>query len=396
MITNIASIPVFDRLQKFFHWLWHADIHFKKTGKHRIAFLLCFGLAMVLWLLTHGGIQYIPTFFSAEKLRVFYGVAEVPVSGMAAPIAYLLALSCVVRLVFETCIGIADLVFYKKIRGRPFDYESMFNVAIVNVIFTFTILTTFANPYAQEWLAHYDRLIAGVPTLINLGGPIALLLACLIGDFCFYWSHRLCHNIRFFWNVGHVNHHRNRNLTQLTFSIDPHSFLVNANGGQVFALLMLPLLMKIFSLSIIDAGWAFFVLAFFDILAGPSHSTTLYYLELRFKLLRAVRYVFVTAAVHTVHHSREARHDLAGGCNFGARFTLWDRLFGTYAEPPAYITESGLFSDTTDFCINPIRYIAHPPLRMFKELRLNKLRTWPSIIFGNTSYEPPVKSGTEV
>ncbi len=396
MLANLVRVSFLDKFYKLIHWLWYSDINLKWTGKNRITFLALFTFAMGLWLLTHGGVQYINSYFSAEKLRVFYGVAEVPKSGLAAPIAYVLILSCMARVVFETGIGIADLVFYKKIRGRDFDYESMFNVAIVNFVFTFTLLTTFSNPSVEQWLTHYDRLIAQVPTLIDLSGPVALVVACLIADLCFYWSHRLCHNIRFFWNVGHVNHHRNRNLTQLTFSIDPHSHFVNANGGQVFALLMLPALMKLFSLDILDAGWAFLILAFFDILTGPSHSITLYYLELRFRSMRALRYIFVTAGVHTVHHSKEARHDIAGGCNFAARFTIWDRVFGTYAEPPPYIPESGLFSDDTDFCINPIRYIFHPPLRMLKELRLNKLSTWPKIVFGKTSYEPPVKAGTEV
>ena len=396
MLAHVIHILPLNKLYLVASRIWHADLDFKRIGKNRVAFFLLFAFAMTLWLLTHGGVQYIGGFFSADKLRVFYGVADVPVAGMAAPVAYMLVMTCVARMLFETGIGIADLVFYKKITGRPFDYESMFNVAVVNFLFTFTLLTTFANPYVEGWLAHYNALIARVPTLVDLNGPMALLLACLIGDFCFYWSHRLCHNIRFFWNVGHSNHHRNRNLTQLTFSIDPHSHFVNANGGQVFALLLMPLLMKLFSLDFANAGWALLVMALFDILTGPSHSTTLYYLELRFRALRVLRYVFVTAGVHTVHHSREPRHDIAGGCNFAARFTLWDRLFGTYAEPPDYIPESGLFSDTTDFCVNPVRYIFHPPLRMLTELRLNKLATWPRILFCSPSYEPPVKAGTEV
>jgi len=43
-------------------------------------------------------------------------------------------------------------------------------------------------------------------------------------------------------------------------------------------------------------------------------------------------YVFVTPRYHHIHHSSDA--DLHDG-NYGAIFTIWDRLFGTYVAPDA-------------------------------------------------------------
>jgi sterol desaturase/sphingolipid hydroxylase (fatty acid hydroxylase superfamily) len=43
-----------------------------------------------------------------------------------------------------------------------------------------------------------------------------------------------------------------------------------------------------------------------------------------------LRWVVVTPSVHVVHHhARRAETD----SNYGAIFTVWDRLFGTYREP---------------------------------------------------------------
>src|SRR5690606_19444707 len=111
----------------------------------------------------------------------------------------------------------------------------------------------------------------------------------------------------------------------------------------------------------------------------------------RFKLMRWLRYVFVTAAVHYTHHSKEVAHNKKTGCNFAARFTFWDRLFGTYVEPSEKLPETGLFGNKVDYCNNPIRFILLPYYRFYLELKRNKLIYWPRILFGTTSYAPPNK-----
>jgi sterol desaturase/sphingolipid hydroxylase (fatty acid hydroxylase superfamily) len=370
-------------------WLWNANIEMKRARKYKILFALIATIALGLWAVVHPRVQEIPGLFSAEQFRIFFNVDDVDVSGIKTPIANMILWACIFRVLFGIIIGIADLIFYKKIMGRPFDWDAMVNMSIVNAIFIFTAIFSFMNPLFETILVGYENLIQNIPTIVHLNGPLALLITCLIGDFCFYWSHRWCHNIRFFWNLGHVHHHRNRNLSQLTFSVDPQALVINAAGGKAFMVVLLPLFMKLFSVNILDAGWLLLIAIAFDIITDPSHSPTLYYAELKFPPLRKLRYVFVTSAVHFIHHSREPRHDIKGGCNFAARFTIWDRLFGTYAEPPAYIPESGLFSDQTDYCLNPVRYLFYPTVRMFKELKQNKIKYWPKILFGLTTYNPP-------
>jgi len=45
---------------------------------------------------------------------------------------------------------------------------------------------------------------------------------------------------------------------------------------------------------------------------------------------RKLEWFFVTPRYHRVHHLKQIGR---GGANFGVLFTVWDRLFGTYADP---------------------------------------------------------------
>ncbi|WNG15924.1 sterol desaturase family protein [Cystobacter fuscus] len=371
-------------------WIWDKNIRLERTGPQAIVFAVIAAVALAVELSYHQGALSLREALSAQSVVIFYNVKAVLLSSVDASIgSWIIAISFA-RILFGLVVGIADMVFYEKITGRPFDWNAMVTISAVNVVFLLTAVFTFMNPAVTDLLVQYERLIQHVPTLVNLNGALALVVAALIGDFCFYWSHRWCHKVRFFWNLGHVNHHRSKNLSQLTQAVDPQSFFLDTAGGKVFVLLLLPVMTKLFTLDFRDSGWALIVLLVLDVWTNPSHSVVLYYAENRSRVLRWFRWFLVTPAVHFTHHSREPEHNLTDGCNFGARVTLWDRLLGTYVEPPPRIPEAGLFSEETDYCNNPVRFIFHPYVRMFTELRQNELKYWPAILFGPTTYDPPV------
>ncbi|WP_163995663.1 sterol desaturase family protein [Pyxidicoccus caerfyrddinensis] len=377
------------------HWLWNKDIRLRRAGPQALLLAVLSAIALFVELAWHHGALSIPDALTARSVVVFYNVKSLLLADVEAPIASLLITASIARIVFGIVIALADVIFYKRITGRPFDWEAMINFSVVNVVFLLTATFTFMNPALERVLLRYEALVQQVPTLIQLNGTLALVLACFVGDFCFYWSHRWCHKIRLFWNLGHVNHHRSRNLSQLTQSVDPHALILDTAGGKVFVLLLLPLMTRLFALDIRGSGWALIGVMALDAWTDSSHSVTLYHAELRFRALRMVRWLLVTAGVHYTHHSREEQHNISDGCNFGARLTLWDRLFGTYVEPPQYIPDAGLFSDKSDYCRTPLRFLFHPYVRMYQELRQNSPRHWPAIIFGSTSYKPPVPVHSE-
>ncbi|WP_438020946.1 sterol desaturase family protein [Sorangium sp. So ce315] len=381
------SVQLLKRLK---HWLWDKDIHLERTGPQLVILGILSAAALVTELAYHHNAAGLLETLRAKSMVVFYNVQEVALSDVEASIAAWIVVAAVARIVFGALVGIADIAFYRKITGKPFDWEAMINVSVVNVVFLLTTLLTFTNPAVDRLLDHYGSVLSAVPTLVDLNGPLALIVACYLADFCYYWSHRWSHKIRFFWNLGHVNHHRSRNLSQVTQAVDPQSYFLDVAGGKVFVLVMLPILTKLFSLDFRDGGWALVVLVLIDAWTNPSHSVVLYHAEIKSPFLRMFRSVLITPGVHFTHHSREEDHNITDGCNFGARFTLWDRLFGTYVEPPQYIPETGLYGDDSDYCRTPLRFIFYPYIRMFKELHQNHPRYWPAILFGSTSYHPPV------
>lgn len=377
-------------LKRLKHWLWDTDITLGRTGLQAVALALLSAAALIIELsYHHNGLGLVET-LHARSVVIFYNVKELVLSDVEAPLASWIIAAAMARIVFGVVVGLLDVAFYERITGRPFDWEAMINVSVVNVVFLLTALFTFMNPSVQQLLERYEGLIDHVPTIMQLNGALALIVACFIADFCYYWSHRWSHGIRLFWNLGHINHHRSRNLSQLTQAVDPQSSLLDVAGGRAFVLLLLPLMTKLFAFDVRESGWVFIVLVILDAWTNPSHSVVLYQAENRFRVLRLFRAILVTPAVHFTHHSREQKHNIVDGCNFGARLTLWDRLFGTYIEPPTYIPDTGLFSDEADYCRTPLRFIFQPYVRMFEELRRNKTRYWPAILFGSTRYDPPV------
>lgn len=387
MAVDISGLNIKPTLRRLAALLWRSDLRFARVGWQRIALVIAALAALALWLLPQTVVSDPLSLLQSDSVRIFYMIDDLSLSQLSSSFAHVLVAIAIGRAVFVILIGLLDMLFYKRVTSRPFDWESMINISLVNAFLIFAGLFLLANDGLRQLLVHYDRLLANVPTLVDLNGAVALVAAALIGDFCFYWSHRLCHGNRFFWNLGHIHHHRNRSLTQLTCAIEPPLMLLQAAGG--LSLLLLPLLSKLFTTDIHGAGIALVVLMLVDTWTDPSHSTVMYALESKSRVLKSLRSVFVTVGVHFTHHSREVEGRYGTGCNFGARLTLWDRVFGTYVEPGDTIPETGLFDPKADLCVNPLRYLLRPYLRMGLELRRNHLRHWPRILFGSVGYEPP-------
>jgi sterol desaturase/sphingolipid hydroxylase (fatty acid hydroxylase superfamily) len=393
MSSDDQNLPRASRFETFAGliktYAWDKDIQLRGSNIKIIVLCLASLVALISELLFHYHLGALPNVLKLTTITVYDNVQEILASDVSGPIAKALLIATAFRLVFSAGIALLDIVFYKKITGESFDYEAMINFAIVNFVFITGAIFIVLNPMIIYLISLYVSALHVVPTIAHLNGAAALLAACLIGDFCFYWSHRWGHSIRFFWNLGHINHHRSHKLSQLTNAADPPSLLLNVAGGKVFALLLLPFLTKLFSVDIRDAGWVLVAAVIFDALADPSHSVVLTHLETRSRALRMLRWVFVTPGVHFTHHAREQQFNLRDGSNFGARLTIWDRLFGTYAEPPNYIPEVGLFSDDADYCKTPLRFILDPYVRLYSELKNNSIKHWPAIFFGSTAYNPP-------
>jgi sterol desaturase/sphingolipid hydroxylase (fatty acid hydroxylase superfamily) len=373
------------------HKIWNFNIHENMLSNHRRWLYAAFGAAFVVWLFATPKLAFLLDPLETNTAHIFHMMPEVNLGAEGALVAKILLGLALFRFAFLVAVGLGDIVFHRRATGKPFAWKGMINTSLANIMmWLFGFLFIGTQSWFEGVMAHYMQWLHAVPKIVDIKGPFAVILACLIGDFCFYWSHRLTHNMRLLWNLGHINHHRHENLTQFHFAAEPDVLALKASKG--ITLFMLPLLSALFTTDLAGVGWFLIPVLLIDIWIDPSHSPMLYKLEQKYRVFRMMRLVFVTVGVHYTHHSNEPRHNRKTGCNFGARFTLWDRLFGTYVEPDEEIPQTGLFGKHADYCYNPIRFLLLPYVRFYRELRFNSLRHWPKILFGSVFYSPPVKA----
>lgn len=146
---------------------------------------------------------------------------------------------------------------------------------------------------------------------------VAGVVSFLALDLVVYLQHRVFHAVPLLWRF-HGIHHADGELdvttgdrfhpVEVAISLGTQSAVVALLGAPPTAALVFQL--------VLNAGSLF------------THAN----LDLPRGLDRSLRLLFVTPAVHRVHHSAapgEADH------NFGFNILLWDRFFGTYRHAPA-------------------------------------------------------------
>jgi sterol desaturase/sphingolipid hydroxylase (fatty acid hydroxylase superfamily) len=169
------------------------------------------------------------------------------------------------------------------------------------------------------WVTIYAAASDFVPWRMPMN-IATLLLAVLVGDFCYYWEHRCAHRFSLLWAAYHAVHHSSSGYTVATaYRVS----FVNQLFAPAFylpciALGIPPLLvMGLQVLSIHYQAWVH------TEMIGP---------------LRLLDGVFNTPANHRMHHDLESSR---GAVNLGGILILWDRLFGTHA-PAREVRRYGL------------------------------------------------------
>ena len=127
-------------------------------------------------------------------------------------------------------------------------------------------------------------------------------------DFCYYWFHRVSHEINLFW-AGHVVHHQSEEYNLSTA-------LRQSSGTFLGFLFYLPMaligiepyvLVTVGSLNLIYQFWV--------------HTRHIHQMPAWYET------IFVTPSNHRVHH---AQNPIYMNKNHGGVFIVWDRLFGTF------------------------------------------------------------------
>jgi sterol desaturase/sphingolipid hydroxylase (fatty acid hydroxylase superfamily) len=180
------------------------------------------------------------------------------------------------------------------------------------VTFTKTLTNGFTHSRLWPMLSAMRIQVAAFPLLAQMA------IAVVAADFLAYWMHRAYHRFSFLW-AFHVVHHTSRELDWLSTSrLHPVSQMLNtAVVGTILLFAGLPVTAVVVANVVIGAA-ALLVHANVNWTFGP------------------FKHLVVSPLFHQWHHARLDGDDHDHGVgNFGAIFSVWDRLFGTWSVPAA-------------------------------------------------------------
>ena len=148
--------------------------------------------------------------------------------------------------------------------------------------------------------------------------PLAsFLITVLALDAIAYATHRLVHAVPLLWRFHRVHHAD----LELDFSTSQRHHPVDV---------LVTTALRLAGVAALGASPAGVVA--YSLLRGPIDAFSHGNLELPARLDRSIRWLFITPAMHAVHHSAARTETDA---NFATLFSLWDRWFATYREAPA-------------------------------------------------------------
>ncbi|MFM7797793.1 MAG: sterol desaturase family protein, partial [Planctomycetota bacterium] len=129
-------------------------------------------------------------------------------------------------------------------------------------------------------------------------------------DFCYYWVHRTGHEVNLFW-AAHVIHHSSEDFNLAT------ALRQSATGFWFKWVFYAPLALLGFPVKM------FVILGLIDLLYQYWVHTQLV------GRMGVLERFMVTPANHRVHHGQ---NDYCIDRNYGGIFSIWDKMFGTYAD----------------------------------------------------------------
>jgi len=177
---------------------------------------------------------------------------------------------------------------------------------------TFGYFTRLLPGVIWAWVLQHVSLIDVDPAWFDLSlRGIALWALALLGfDFCYYWAHRMGHEISILW-ASHAVHHQSEDYNLSTA-------LRQTSTGFLFT-------------------WIFYLPLFllgmpFEVFVTVNALDLIYQFWVHTQMIGRMGWldrVLVTPSNHRVHH---AQNEIYIDRNYGGILIVWDRLFGTFQE----------------------------------------------------------------
>ena len=235
------------------------------------------------------------------------------------------------------------------------DTFTSLSLGVLNVI-----VSTFTKvPLLFIWLWCYEHRLLDIPV-----AWWSWLLLLFAEDLCYYWFHRMHHEVRCLW-AAHENHHSSRHYN---LSTALRQSLTTPITSIPF---WLPLLFLGFSPEMVLTQQALSLLYQFWLHTEGVRS------------LGPLEWLLNTPSHHRVHHGRNPEYL---DKNYAGIFILWDRLFHTFT-PEQERVEYGLTTNIKTF--HPLKTGLHEWVAMIQDLRgARSLREAWRFIVGPPGWSP--------
>ncbi len=240
-----------------------------------------------------------------------------------------------------------EMIWYLAVRRRAYPWrELLVSVGVMLIRIPGRLLLPIVVLPVAFFV--YQHRMATVP--VDTWWALALLFLGV--EFCYYWAHRLGHEVRWLW-ASHSVHHSPEHL----------------HLGSAF---------RLGATEVISGGWLVFLplylLGFHPLAVAGTMALNLFY---QFWIhtdlvgrLGPLEWVLNTPSHHRVHHGK---NEIYLDRNFGGVLIIWDRLFGTFtAERDDTPVTYGLLGVPASS--NPVKVTFREWLEIARDLR--RTRGW--------------------
>lgn len=219
----------------------------------------------------------------------------------------------------RTLILVSGLVLFWAAEGAiplfRFQYRR-YRHAGLNIVFTLTtLIVNFGLAFLVVSAARFASgnefgvlYLVGLPLWLHV--VLGLMILDLVGAYVIHW---IVHRVRWMWKF-HLIHHTDTN-------VDVTTALRHHPGESVFRALFT-------TLGVLIAGLPIGIVLVYQTLSALFSQFNHANIGLPDRLDRALSWFLVTPNMHKVHHHFEQP---LTDSNYGNIFSIWDRMFGTFA-----------------------------------------------------------------
>jgi sterol desaturase/sphingolipid hydroxylase (fatty acid hydroxylase superfamily) len=211
----------------------------------------------------------------------------------------------IVMIIFLFLVLIEKLYGYLKGKDTAPNMDTIASISAGMLFSVKAVLNISVTLLTYDWL--YGKV-----ALFNMEATIlAFAIAFITIDFYGYWTHRIAHQVNFFWN-HHVIHHSSEEFNLACALRQPVSLFVKFFTFILFPAALIGVPPVIMALAIPIQFYSQF-----------------WYHTQHIKKMGFLENILVTPSHHRVHHAINPEYM---DKNHSQIFIIWDKLFGTFQE----------------------------------------------------------------